>query len=152
ALVSLAEAHVAAKTPPARAAAPPAEPSKLLPILRGVVGRRANGRAPDHWVLDHRAGEAALALVNDPRLETWARRGVATPDHVIPTKRTPLVLKARGPDLHEWRLAAEWELDAYIKAYDPYFDRHNTRAGGGKTELDPLPRVIAVPGLGLVGI
>src|SRR6185436_12995809 len=100
ALVDAAEARVAASRPAGKANARRAEPgpSRLLPILRGVVGRKADGRAPDRWVLDCRDGEAALALVNDPRLEKWAARGVATPDHVIRTKRTPLVLDAPGSD------------------------------------------------------
>ncbi len=33
-----------------------------------------------------------------------------------------------------------------------YFERHNKRAGGIKHELDPLPRVVLVPGLGLFGL
>ena len=37
-------------------------------------------------------------------------------------------------------------------SYRQYFARHNKRAGGIKQELDPLPRVVLVPGLGLFGL
>ena len=36
--------------------------------------------------------------------------------------------------------------------YQDYFARHNKRVGGIKHELDPLPRVVLVPGLGLFGL
>src|SRR6185312_11234169 len=72
----------------------------------------------------------------------WAQRGVATPDHVIRTKRFPLV--ASG-DL-------EAALADYGEAYRGYFERNNARVGGTRTPLDPLPRLIAVAGLGLVGV
>jgi NAD(P)-dependent dehydrogenase (short-subunit alcohol dehydrogenase family) len=36
--------------------------------------------------------------------------------------------------------------------YQKYFAHHNARVGGGKRELDPLPRVVLVPGLGLFGL
>ena len=36
--------------------------------------------------------------------------------------------------------------------YHAYFARNNARVGGTKTMLDPLPRVVLVPGLGLFGL
>jgi NAD(P)-dependent dehydrogenase (short-subunit alcohol dehydrogenase family) len=41
---------------------------------------------------------------------------------------------------------------AFVSRYHDYFQRHNKRVGGGKQELDPLPRVVLVPGLGLFGL
>ena len=99
--------------------------------------------------------------MDDPRLNDWAQRGVATPDHVIRTKAFPLVLPAipavdgPGPDpaaLTAWAQALERSLTTYITAYKAYFTRQNGRVGGSRTRLDPLPRVVAIPGLGLVGI
>jgi len=153
-LVSAAEDRVARGKPKVSVGGHKAasETSRLLPILRGVVGRGGHGRAPTHWVLDARTGESPRGLVDNRNLAKWAQRGVATPDHVIRTKRAPLVLAAPGPDLHAWRLEAEWALGEYIKAYDAYFDKHNALVGGSKTELDPMPRVLAVPSLGLIGL
>src|SRR5262249_13033518 len=39
-----------------------------------------------------------------------------------------------------------------IGGYAGYFARNSARAGGGRAMLDPLPRVILVPGLGLFGL
>jgi len=160
ALVSLAEAHLAAQAaprPPAAPSRPAAEANDLgvgalSPVLRGVIAEAAAGRWPSRWVFDVRAGEAALAVANDARLADWAGRGVATPDHVIRTKPWPLVLPSPAGDLEAWRGLAAEALRGFIADYDAYFDRNVVRFAGGKTRLDPLPRVIVVPGLGLIGL
>ena len=115
---------------------------EILPAIRGALARATGEAWPKRWILDLRAGEAARAVADDERLADWATRGVATPDHVIRTKRFPL---AATGDL-------DAALGAYGEAYRDYFDRNNARAGGIKSALDPLPRLIAVPGLGLVGV
>jgi NAD(P)-dependent dehydrogenase (short-subunit alcohol dehydrogenase family) len=91
-------------------------------------------------------------VADDAALSEWAERGVATPDHVIRTKPGPLVLPAPCVDLAEWRSAALAAASAFVRRYKAYFERNAARYPGGKTRLDPLPRVIAVPGLGLIGL
>jgi rhamnose utilization protein RhaD (predicted bifunctional aldolase and dehydrogenase)/NAD(P)-dependent dehydrogenase (short-subunit alcohol dehydrogenase family) len=84
-----------------------------------------------------------LASHRDPRSLAFTRRedvariaqGPATPDHVIRTKRLPLI----GRD-----------VDGYVRAYRAYFDEHAPHAAAPKTMLDPAPRVILDPELGLV--
>jgi rhamnose utilization protein RhaD (predicted bifunctional aldolase and dehydrogenase)/NAD(P)-dependent dehydrogenase (short-subunit alcohol dehydrogenase family) len=133
---------------PLPAPPPPLAAAGLLPRLRGALGRAA-GRcdAPDHWLLDLRDGPDARAISDDARLEDWACRGVATPDHVIRTKARPLVLP---PDPDDG--AIERALQEYISRYEAYFERQNLRVGGHKRRLDPLPRLLALPGLGLIGV
>jgi rhamnose utilization protein RhaD (predicted bifunctional aldolase and dehydrogenase)/NAD(P)-dependent dehydrogenase (short-subunit alcohol dehydrogenase family) len=145
ALVTLAEEAVAKRprrrpaTPPAAAPAP-----KVLPVLRGVLGRG--------WIVDLRAGAEAMAVTGEERLVDWAERGVATPDHVIRTKAQPLVLDTPAGDLAVWRLGATAALQRYAEAYRAYFQRNLGRVGGRKIMLDPNPRVVALPGLGLAAI
>ena len=124
----------------------------VLPVLRGVLRAGAVVGEPTRWVLDHRADADVMQLVSDARLADWAGRGVATPDHVIRTKRHPLVLAAPTGDLGDWRAEAAKALALYVADYDAYFERQNARAGGGKRKLDSLPRVVVAPGLGLVGV
>jgi NAD(P)-dependent dehydrogenase (short-subunit alcohol dehydrogenase family) len=52
----------------------------------------------------------------------------------------------------EFRRAAAAAVAAFIDDYKAYFARNNARAGGTKKMLDPLPRVVLVPGLGLFGL
>ena len=153
ALVSLAEAHIAssgvARTTSSPSAAPPAA---LLPVLRGVLADAAGETWPSRWILDPRRGEAAMAVANNIALRDWADRGVATPDHVIRTKARPLVLPPLSAGLASWRTAALTATRRFVADYEAYFQRHAARFPGGKRQLDPLPRVIAVPGLGLIGV
>ncbi len=159
ALVSLAEEHVALR-PPLSAIARPAslQPGSVqpacdvLPVLRGILGHAAGAAWPARWLLDLRSSPAAMAVVDDARLPDWASRGVATPDHVIRTKAGPLVLDRPDTDMTAWRAGAVTAIEAYASAYAAYFERNAGRFAGGKTALDPLPRVVAVPGLGLVGV
>ena len=148
ALVSEAEEFIAARRRPAAAPAawsngPPA--AELLPRLRGALSRTAGDAWPHRWIFDLRSEGVARRLADDSRLAELARRGVATPDHVIRTKRQPLVLAPSADNL-------DTAVAGYAFDYGSYFARNNARLGGTKTALDPLPRLVAIPGLGLVGI
>jgi rhamnose utilization protein RhaD (predicted bifunctional aldolase and dehydrogenase)/NAD(P)-dependent dehydrogenase (short-subunit alcohol dehydrogenase family) len=160
-LVRLAEQHLATGNRLSQPAAVPERPAPaaaLLPRLRGALGRAASAAgARSHWLLDLRATPLARAVVDDGRLADWARRGVATPDHVIRTKAHPLVLPAApaagdAAALEAWSASLAMALTAYAANYQASFSRQNDRVGGIKKPLDSLPRVVAIPGLGLVGI
>ena len=155
ALVSLAEDHIASKgvgRATSSALPPVASAAGLLPTLRGVLAEAAGDVWPSKWILDWRRGALAMAVADDAALRDWADRGVATPDHVIRTKAKPLVLPPASNDLASWRTAALAATRAFFADYEAYFRRHAVRFPGGKKQLDPLPRVVAVPGLGLIGL
>ncbi|MFI4868876.1 MAG: bifunctional aldolase/short-chain dehydrogenase [Steroidobacterales bacterium] len=79
-----------------------------------------------------------LAFGQRGDLAQISQQGPATPDHVIRTKRVPML----GRD-----------VGAYAAAYRDYFARHAARARQPKVMLDPAPRVLldAAFGLGCVG-
>ena len=72
---------------------------------------------------------------------------------MIRTKQKPLLLNPKNTDdsekLHEEVSKA---LDQYIENYHQYFRSNIESKGVDKKELDPLPRVILVAGLGLIPI
>ena len=73
-------------------------------------------------------------------------------DHTIRTKNWPLILPApEAGALGDFREAAQKAFKAFAKRYHDYFARNNRRQKTPKTELDPVPRVVLVPGLGLFG-
>ncbi len=85
-----------------------------------------------------------LRCYRDPRSVDFARRhdvaslsqqGPATPDHVIRTKRLPMLGR---------------NVEAYTHQYKEYFDGYAPGAKEPKTMLDPAPRVILDRDLGLV--
>jgi NAD(P)-dependent dehydrogenase (short-subunit alcohol dehydrogenase family) len=78
--------------------------------------------------------ERTLAFAQHPRAVTITQQGPATPDHVIRTKRTPML----GTD-----------VGRYVTEYQRYFGEHAPKAKEPKTMLDPAPRVVLDPGFGL---
>ncbi|HET9902782.1 MAG TPA: bifunctional aldolase/short-chain dehydrogenase [Xanthobacteraceae bacterium] len=159
ALVTLAEARIARGrtkvfTPAAlpRALAPL---SAVAPIVRGacsLADERIEG-AYRRLVLDFRSGPAIESFVNGAELARYGQAGVVTPDHAIRTKNWPLILPAPAAEaLDAFRAAAREAVAAFQARYADYFARNNARCGGNKRMLDPLPRVVLVPGLGLFGL
>src|SRR5262249_38819972 len=73
--------------------------------------------------------------------------------HVIRAKHRPLVVAApeRGKT-QDFGHAAHAAVKAFIADYQAYFERQSARGGRGRNALDPLPRVVLVPGPGLFGL
>jgi rhamnose utilization protein RhaD (predicted bifunctional aldolase and dehydrogenase)/NAD(P)-dependent dehydrogenase (short-subunit alcohol dehydrogenase family) len=129
--------------------------AQVAPIVRGVCSLR-DDKIEGAWrrlILEFRTSDAIANFVNGAELRRYSQAGVVTPDHTIRTKNWPLVLPAPGAGtLADFRRAAEQAAAEFIAHYNAYFTRNNARAGGTKRSLDPLPRVVLVPGLGLFGL
>jgi rhamnulose-1-phosphate aldolase/alcohol dehydrogenase len=148
-----------ASRPLAQASAASVAPEQLAsmadvaPLLRGALAEIAPSSSPQHWILDWRADAQALAFANGIGQTEVAQRGVATPDHVIRMKGRPLVLTApQTEQLDDWTRDMQAQLAAFVSQYHAYFEHNNARVGGIKKELDPLPRVIVIPHVGMVGV
>jgi rhamnose utilization protein RhaD (predicted bifunctional aldolase and dehydrogenase)/NAD(P)-dependent dehydrogenase (short-subunit alcohol dehydrogenase family) len=143
---TLAQANIPAKL---------ATVAEIAPILRGacaLVNDKKEGAAK-RQILDFRSSEKILHYVNGAELARYSQQGVATPDHTIRTKNWPLIVPAPEADgLAQWEKAARAAVDKFVADYHAYFARNNARVNGVKKELDPHPRVILVPGLGLFGL
>jgi rhamnose utilization protein RhaD (predicted bifunctional aldolase and dehydrogenase)/NAD(P)-dependent dehydrogenase (short-subunit alcohol dehydrogenase family) len=129
--------------------------AEVAPIVRGACSLK-HDQIEGAWrrmILEFRANDAILNFVNGAELARIARAGVITPDHTIRTKNWPLILPApEAGKLDAFKRAVAKAAGDFIANYHAYFARHNARAGGAKTELDPLPRVVLLPGLGLFGL
>lgn len=79
----------------------------------------------------------SLAFAQHEDVANFATRGPATPDHVIRTKRIPMI----GRD-----------LESYSKHYKKYFDKLSKKSRQPLTMLDPAPRVILDKELGLLTV
>jgi rhamnose utilization protein RhaD (predicted bifunctional aldolase and dehydrogenase)/NAD(P)-dependent dehydrogenase (short-subunit alcohol dehydrogenase family) len=125
----------------------------VAPILRGLAALPDGDGEHRRWVLDFRSGPEIEDFVNGQDLPRYSQQGTVTPDHVIRTKPKPLIVPPPdADDLDGFAAAAKKAMATYQSEYRAYFARHNSRYGGGKKELDPAPRVILVPGLGLFGL
>ncbi|MBT5264343.1 MAG: bifunctional aldolase/short-chain dehydrogenase [Rhodospirillaceae bacterium] len=136
---------------------PPAMASvaDVAPILRGLVAEpvSAENGVFKRMVLEFRADERILTYVNGSEVNRYSQQGTATPDHVIRIKQKPLILTApEAGKLDVWRSETEKRLADYISEYEAYFARNNPLFDNSKKQLDPYPRIVLVPGLGLFGV
>jgi rhamnose utilization protein RhaD (predicted bifunctional aldolase and dehydrogenase)/NAD(P)-dependent dehydrogenase (short-subunit alcohol dehydrogenase family) len=127
----------------------------IAPILRGAASLK-DEKTEGAWrrlVLDFRSSDAILNFVNGADVARYSQAGVITPDHTIRTKDWPMIAPAPdGGDPDGFHRAAREAATKFIENYKAYFHRNNERVGRTKTMLDPAPRVILVPGLGLFGL
>jgi rhamnose utilization protein RhaD (predicted bifunctional aldolase and dehydrogenase)/NAD(P)-dependent dehydrogenase (short-subunit alcohol dehydrogenase family) len=159
ALVTLAEERLAKNRKStfisAKLPARPAMVAEIAPIIRGACSlpdSKIDG-AWKRFVLDFRGGDAVMNFVNGREVTRYGQAGVVTPDHNIRIKNKPLAVGApEHGDLAGFKDAVRAAVAAYGETYKSYFSRNNARVGGIKTMLDPMPRVVLVPGLGLFGL
>jgi NAD(P)-dependent dehydrogenase (short-subunit alcohol dehydrogenase family) len=85
-----------------------------------------------------------LSFVNDSNLDLYAGSGPLTPDHVIRTKRLPLVL-----GVNPTQESVNAAVRQYCASYNQYFEEESQAAGGQFIRLDSLPRVVLVPEVGM---
>jgi len=85
-------------------------------------------------VLSAHTDSRSLAFVRREDVSRLTQQGPVTPDHVIRTRRVPMI----GRD-----------VTAYAEAYRQYFDTHAPQARRPKTMLDPAPRVVLDPQFGV---
>jgi len=132
-----------------------AELPQIAPILRGAVALEKNALAgtAKRQILDFRSNEAILSYVNGAELARYSQVGVVTPDHTIRTKNWPLIVPApEAGKLDEWTKDVHEAVANFVARYHRYFETNNAKSLVKKKELDPLPRVILVPGVGMFGL
>jgi rhamnulose-1-phosphate aldolase/alcohol dehydrogenase len=128
---------------------------EIAPILRGAVAIEKNAMAgtAKRQILDFRTNAEILNYVNGTELARYSQVGVVTPDHTIRTKNWPVIVPApQAGQLDEWAKDVHEAVAAYVARYHRYFEDNNAKSAVKKKELDPLPRVILVPGVGMFGI
>jgi rhamnose utilization protein RhaD (predicted bifunctional aldolase and dehydrogenase)/NAD(P)-dependent dehydrogenase (short-subunit alcohol dehydrogenase family) len=158
-LVTMAEQRVAwsrkAVFPSIRLPQQVAPLHEVAPLLRGACALK-DDKTEGAWrrqILDFRTSPEILNYVNGTEVARYSQAGVITPDHTIRTKNWPLVVGI--PDearLFDFRRQAAKAAATFADNYKTYFARNNARVAGIKRMLDPLPRVVLVPGLGLFGM
>ncbi|MEO8441878.1 MAG: bifunctional aldolase/short-chain dehydrogenase, partial [Betaproteobacteria bacterium] len=116
---------------------PAAAPSKLQPLAIARLRNEVSRCAGNPVIVSTQCNDRTLAFARRPNIATISQQGPATPDHVIRTKRLPMV----GRD-----------VESYAAAYREYFARNAAQARDPKTILDAAPRVVIDPELGVCAI
>ncbi len=124
--------HAPQPDPDPKKSLPPACPRDLADLRY-----RISKAAGQPMIMERHADPTAARFVARSDLESLATRGPLTPDHVIRTKRLPMV----GID-----------VDGYVERYRRYFKENQHRGRTELTMLDPAPRVVVDPALGLLTV
>lgn len=130
-LVKLAEAYLQREKAWTTAPARIQPPDRTLRHDIAALRRDVSLAAGTPMIL---SAQVDSAFARHPDLAVLSQQGPATPDHVIRTKRVPLIGR---------------NVAAYADNYRQYFAQH---AHNTLTMLDPAPRVILDPDLGLCSI
>jgi NAD(P)-dependent dehydrogenase (short-subunit alcohol dehydrogenase family)/ribulose-5-phosphate 4-epimerase/fuculose-1-phosphate aldolase len=109
-------------------------PAKVEALDQASLRRKLSDAAGFPLILKTVPDERTLAFAQRPDVSRISQQGPATPDHVIRTKRTPML----GID-----------VAGYAQSYRHYFDGHAPKAKEPKTILDPAPRVVLDKAFGL---
>src|SRR5207244_6385445 len=101
---------------------------------------------------EHVADEETLDILAGADAARIAAANPLTPDHVIRTKGPALLLPGDLPldDAQALRARLDAAVATYRAAYDAYFEANRQRARTRVTKLDSFPRVVLVPGVGVV--
>lgn len=134
-LANRAEAWVARRPVSPVPALPTPTDSQRVEIaqLRHALSRAAGAPV----IVRRSANPQANGFAGHERVAKWSQRGGLTPDHVIRTKRVPML----GRD-----------VAAYADAYRAYFERNAPRSAQPLTMLDPAPRIVLDPALGMLSV
>ncbi len=136
-LVGMAESYLASKG--AWAVVPASQPRapEIAALDFAALRRQIADAAGKPMLLRACTYAKTLAFARHPEVSRISQQGPATPDHVIRTKRLPML----GAD-----------VDAYGQAYREYFAINSALATEPKTMLDPAPRVVLDPRFGLASV
>ncbi len=117
--------------------------AKVLPIVRGQVSQNKR------MLTTYDESEAVLEFVNSVDAEELAQVGAACPDHLVHTKRVPLFINwdPSTKDVDSLIEAIKSGVQDYEKEYEAYFNRNKSE---GDEMSEPAPRVILIPGVGMI--
>jgi rhamnose utilization protein RhaD (predicted bifunctional aldolase and dehydrogenase)/NAD(P)-dependent dehydrogenase (short-subunit alcohol dehydrogenase family) len=125
----------------------------VLPRLRGVLAKLAGEAAERGPIVRTRSTPAILAFLARPDAGELVSMGCATPDHVLRTKPSALLLRdlAYG-DASKLSTQIETAVVEYGRKYDTYFEDMCRTKGVTRKKLDPWPRIVLFPGFGACSV
>ena len=113
----------------------------VAPTLRGLVSQQRRA------VLRFDDSAEVLEFIGSAEGQRLSGIGPATPDHLIHTKRKPLWVAVADPaDTAAVKESLRQGMADYAEEYAAWYQQHTS---GQDTMLDPYPRVILLPGVGM---
>jgi len=115
----------------------PIGPLGPMRVQLAALRRDIAGAAAFPVIVSTDSSPKSLGFARASNLREISQRGPATPDHILRTKRLPMLGRA---------------VAEYAATYREYFARNAPRAKEAKTMLDPAPRIILDPEFGLTTV
>lgn len=117
--------------------------SQVLPVIRGEVSQ------DQKMLVTYDDSEEVLTFVNSQDAGELSQVGAACPDHLVHTKRTPLLVDwdPSSQDAASLIESIKSGIASFKEDYKAYFEKHH-EAGDEMSEA--VPRVILIPGIGMV--
>lgn len=117
--------------------------ARVMPVIRGAVSDEKN------MILTYDRGEDVLQFVNSQDAPELSQVGAACPDHLVHTKRVPLYIDwdPQTQDVEALVESIKTGIESFKEQYKSYFEQNKNV---GDQMFEPAPRVILIPGLGMV--
>ncbi|SFQ35217.1 rhamnulose-1-phosphate aldolase/alcohol dehydrogenase [Salibacterium halotolerans] len=117
--------------------------AEVLPYLRGEVS------GDKKMLLTYSDDDNVLEFVNSRDAESLSQVGAACPDHLVHTKRVPLYVDwdPSSEDAEALKEKIKDGVASFKGEYEKYFERNKNE---GDEMFEPAPRVILIPGIGMV--
>jgi rhamnulose-1-phosphate aldolase/alcohol dehydrogenase len=127
--------------------------AEVLPTLRGALSSGSDEAIHKILRSDYTT-EDVLEFVCGRDSKELSQVGAACPDHLVRTKVKPLWVdfdpQEEGAD--ELKAKLREGVEGYRREYEEYYARNRERNPEGDAPMfDPNPRVVLIPGIGLVG-
>ncbi|WFA04613.1 bifunctional aldolase/short-chain dehydrogenase [Bacillus sp. HSf4] len=115
----------------------------IMPVIRGLVSDQKN------LLLTWSDSDEVLEFVSSKHAPALSQIGAACPDHLVHTKRVPAYIPWNPSENDSNRLIEliKTEIARFKDEYKAYFERNKQE---GDRMFEPAPRVILIPGLGMV--
>ncbi len=117
--------------------------SQVLPVIRGAVSQDKK------MIVTYDDSDDVLTFVNSHDAPGLSQVGAACPDHLVHTKRVPLYIdwNPQTQNIKDLTEKLKASISEYKEEYKRYFERNKNE---GDQLVDSAPRVILIPGIGMV--
>jgi rhamnulose-1-phosphate aldolase/alcohol dehydrogenase len=117
--------------------------AQVMPIIRGAVSDQKR------MILSYDDSDDVMQFVNSYEAPVLSQIGAACPDHLVHTKRVPLYVDwdPQTNDVHQLIEKVKEGIERFKEEYKAYFERNRKE---GDEMFEPAPRVILIPGIGMV--
>nr|WP_255473352.1 bifunctional aldolase/short-chain dehydrogenase [Planomicrobium sp. CPCC 101110] len=117
--------------------------ARVMPFIRGSVSEEKK------MLLTYDNGHDVLEFVNSQDAAELSQIGAACPDHLVHTKMKPLFVDwdPATKDAEQLIKAVSAGIANFKEEYKAYFERNKNE---GDVMFEPAPRVILIPGIGMV--